>query len=65
MELFGNPYIFTFASANGEQTPIGAPFWYLISLISTYLLWWLVKMGLKKKEKKQDHNLTVTASPNL
>lgn len=63
-EIFGNPHIFTITSTQGEPVPIGAPFWYLISLVSMYLIWWLVKKSMVKKAKKQDQNLPVAVTAN-
>jgi hypothetical protein len=49
MEKFGREYVFRFSESNGEPIVVGALFWYVVSLLSVYLIWHIIAMKLKKK----------------
>lgn len=51
VERFGKSYIFKFASTSGEPVVISSIFWYVISLLSVYLLWYIVKKGYGRFKK--------------
>lgn len=41
MENFGQAYIYKFINYDGEVIVIGAVFWYVISILLVYLLWFI------------------------
>jgi uncharacterized membrane protein (DUF106 family) len=61
VERFGQSYIFKFGSAGGEPVVIGTVFWYILSLLSVYLLWYIIKKGYGRY-KKADPLTTEPAS---
>jgi hypothetical protein len=61
VERFGQSYIFKFGSAGDEPFVINAIFWYAISLLIAYLLWYLIKKSLGRL-KKTDPLTTKPAS---
>lgn len=53
--LFGRPYIFQIKNLDGEIMTIGAVFWYVITLLVTYLGWFVIrKIRNRKKSETQD-----------
>lgn len=40
--LFGHPYVMTLPSSSGEPILIGAVFWYVISLLLAFILWFAI-----------------------
>ena len=51
VERFGQSHIIKFGSASGEPVVIGAVFWYVLSLIMIYLLWFVVQKGYRRYKK--------------
>ncbi|MBL4902952.1 MAG: hypothetical protein JKY62_09905 [Desulfocapsa sp.] len=51
MELTGREYIMQFGSSGGEPVLIGSIFFYLVSLVSFYLAWALLKKGIERHRK--------------
>jgi hypothetical protein len=61
VERFGQSYIFKFGSAGDEPVVISAIFWYALSLLIVYLVWFLIKKG-HGRLKKTDSLATKPAS---
>ena len=40
---FGRPHVFLFTQSNGETITIGAVFWFVLSVIFTYIFWLIIK----------------------
>ena len=51
-EDFGQAYILKFVNYNGELIVIGAVFWYVISILLVYLLWFIGERLYGKYRKK-------------
>ena len=49
LKLFGREYIFKFGGGNAEATPVGAVFWFVVSMVLIYLLIFTFKKLLKLK----------------
>lgn len=47
--LFGHEYVVQLVSPGGTPVPIGAVFWYFLSLLSGYLLWSVIATVRKRK----------------
>lgn len=47
MVLFGRDYVLRFTFFGGEPILVGGIFWFVISLIGIYLLWYAAKKGVK------------------
>lgn len=45
--LFGRDHVFRFTFFGGETIPVGGIFWFVLSLIGIYLLWYVAKKGVK------------------
>ncbi|CAB1079114.1 hypothetical protein JY97_07765 [Alkalispirochaeta odontotermitis] len=48
LQLFGQDYIFKFGGDGAGATPVGAAFWYVISLLLIYICWAVVKKRFTK-----------------
>ena len=53
VERFDQSYIFKFGSAGDEPVVIGAIFWYVLSLLTVYLVWSLTKRGHGRLRKSK------------
>jgi hypothetical protein len=53
LENFGRDYILKFVSFNGNVIKIGAVFWFVLSLLMVYLVWFVVGKLVNKYKKKQ------------
>jgi len=51
MAEFGSPYIFRFAGSGGTPVAIGGLFWFVISLLGTYMAWGIAKKFFSKENK--------------
>ena len=47
LKLFGQDYIFKFGGVNAGATPVGAAFWFVISMVMIYLLIFTFKKVMK------------------
>jgi hypothetical protein len=50
---FGRPYLLQFVQSNGEMITIGAVFWFVLSLIFTYIFWLILQKTHGRFIKKQ------------
>jgi len=48
---FGREYVFKFSTSNAEPILVGALFWYVISLLMVYLIWFVAARYYKKAAK--------------
>ena len=48
LKLFGRDYIFKFGNANQEPIMFGAVFWFIISILLVYLVWFIIKKTVAK-----------------
>lgn len=53
IELTGKDYVMQFGNSNGEPVLIGSIFFYLCALLSTYLVWVLVKKIMERNKMKK------------
>jgi hypothetical protein len=49
MEKFGREYVFKFSGSSGDPVEVGALFWFVVSLLTTYLIWYIVAKKVRKK----------------
>jgi hypothetical protein len=47
IKLFGREYIFKFGGGNAEATPVGAVFWFVVSMVLIYLFIFTFKKAMK------------------
>jgi len=48
---FGRAYIFKFSNLNGEPVVIGGLFWFVVSLLMTYLFWYVIEKIVVRRKK--------------
>ncbi len=53
MKNFGRGHIFKFSGSGGDPLVIGAFFWFVISLFSIYLMWFVVGIAINRYFKKK------------
>jgi hypothetical protein len=54
LKKFGREYIFKFANYNGEEIIVGSVFWFVLSMLLVYLIWFLLgKLYALHVKKKQ------------
>jgi hypothetical protein len=63
-EIFGRGYVFEFPSSSGEPVLVGTVFWYIMSLLTAYLAWAIIKKCLAIL-KKNDLLPTEPAAENV
>ena len=51
IEKFGREYVFRFSNNSAEPVVVGALFWFVISLLATYLIWYIAAKYYRKKIK--------------
>ncbi len=51
LEYFGREFVFQLSASNGEPVMVGAVFWYIVSLLTGYILW-SVTGKLSKRVRK-------------
>jgi uncharacterized membrane protein (DUF106 family) len=49
METFGRTYIFKFSNTAGQPVVVGAFFWFVISLLTVHIVWFVVARVYKKR----------------
>lgn len=52
MKNFGRNYIFKFDGSGGDAVIIGGFFWFVLSLLTTYLIWFIVGKIVTGKKKR-------------
>ncbi len=64
--LFGKDYLLSFSRAGGEPMLVGAVFYYLVALLITYLVWFVTKKFIFKKESvpKSDCSIALQGQVN-
>ncbi len=50
IEKFGRGYVFKFSKPSGEPILVGALFWFVISLLTVYLVWFFVARYIRKRQ---------------
>lgn len=53
IENFGQKYVFRFSNTSAEPVLVGALFWYVVSLLTTYLIWYIAAKYYRKKLKPE------------
>lgn len=61
VEMFGREYVLQLPAAGGQPILVGAVFWYVISLLAGYLLWFLLKTVITRKKTKHQPPVHQTA----
>ncbi len=56
--IFGREYVVKMVSSSGEPVLIGAVFWYFLSLLTGYLLWFLISKFLRNSKTETNNSLT-------
>ncbi len=58
LTIFGREYVLQMPSGSGESILIGGIFWYFLSLLTGYLLWFVVSRFLRNSQTKTNPSLT-------
>ena len=56
MNLFGRDYVFRFMWFDREPLLMGGVFWYVLSLVGLYLLWYVVRKGVLRYKSNPAKN---------
>ncbi len=51
LKNFGRAYIFKFTDFSGNPVVIGGVFWFVLSLMGTYLIWYVIRKMIGKKNR--------------
>lgn len=54
LEIFGRDYILKFANFNGNVIKISAVFWFVMSMLLVYLIWFLVEKLYSKQKMAEE-----------
>ncbi|MEN8243995.1 MAG: hypothetical protein ABFS43_03730 [Thermodesulfobacteriota bacterium] len=57
VEKFGREYVFKFSKPSGEPVLVGALFWFVVSLLMVYLVWFLVVRYIKNRVKASSSSI--------
>lgn len=54
LKIFGREYIFRFVNYNGKVIPVGAVFWFVLSMLLVYIAWFIAeKLYFKHMKTKE------------
>jgi hypothetical protein len=58
VEMFGREYVVQMVSTSGEPVLLGGVAWFFVSILTSYLLWYVVARFLRKTKTKEITSLT-------